>query len=413
MTRPAIDIARAFDDRNLLGAALEDPTTWATWRVILKAAHGLPLDDDEAATFSNLAGGRTAPTQRVSELWCVAGRRSGKSRMAACVAAYTAAFSQHRLAPGEVGHVLVLAPSRDQAKETHGYVAGFLSSSPILRQQVESIGAEEIRLRGRISIGTHAASFRTVRGRTLLAAIFDESAFWRDETSALPDIETYRAVLPALASTNGLLVGISSPYRRIGLLHQKHRDHYGKEGDVLVIQAPTTAFNPTIDPAVIDRARANDPEAAMAEWDAQFRSDIAALLDDATIDAAIDYGRPLELPRRLGVSYVCFVDASAGRHDAFTMCVGHNEGGCFVADVIRGRRPPFDPASVAEEFAALAKDYGCPQVVGDNFSGDWVVNAFRAAGVAYDRPTSRRARFIWRPPRRSTRARLPFPTCRS
>ncbi|MEI9899644.1 MAG: hypothetical protein WDN31_05280 [Hyphomicrobium sp.] len=52
---------------------------------------------------------------------------------------------------------------------------------------------------------------------------------------------------------------------------------------------------------------------------------------------AIDYGRPLELPPRPGITYSAFVDASAGRHDAFCVCIGHKEEGIrFVADVVRG-----------------------------------------------------------------------------
>jgi hypothetical protein len=51
--------------------------------------------------------------------------------------------------------------------------------------------------------------------------VLDEVSFWRDDTTANPDIETYRAILPSLATTNGLLVGISTPYRKMGLLHQK------------------------------------------------------------------------------------------------------------------------------------------------------------------------------------------------
>ena len=43
--------------------------------------------------------------------------------------------------------------------------------------------SEEIRLVGNVVIGIHPAFFRSVRGRTLLAVVFDESAFWRDETS--------------------------------------------------------------------------------------------------------------------------------------------------------------------------------------------------------------------------------------
>ena len=199
-------------------------------------------------------------------------------------------------------------------------------------------------------------------------------------------------MLPALATTGGMLVGISSPYRKVGLLHQKHRDHFGQDGDVLVIKAPTMALNPTIDRGIIDRARKGDPEAARAEWDAEFRSDLSSLLDDAVVDAAINYDRPAELPPRQGLKYSAFVDASAGRHDAFTLCIGHVESQVFVADVLRGRRPPFDPNAVAAEFAGLARLYGCSKVVGDNFAGDWTVQAFKAAGVDYTRSPDPKSR---------------------
>jgi hypothetical protein len=96
-------------------------------------------------------------------------------------------------------------------------------------------------------IAVHSNSFRTIRGRTLIAAIFDEVAFWRDETSATPEIETYRAVLPSLATTNGMLIGISTPYRKLGLLHQKYRDYFGVDhDDVLVVQGGAQTFNSTL-----------------------------------------------------------------------------------------------------------------------------------------------------------------------
>jgi hypothetical protein len=68
---PKISIDDALTDRQLLGAALEDLDSWSTWRVILKAAFGEPLTDDELSLFKTLAGGRSAPAERVSELWVV------------------------------------------------------------------------------------------------------------------------------------------------------------------------------------------------------------------------------------------------------------------------------------------------------------------------------------------------------
>jgi hypothetical protein len=282
--------------------------------------------------------------------------------------------------------VLVLAASRQQASVVFNYARGALEASPLLADQIDTVTADEIRLKSGVVIAVHSNSYRTIRGRTLRAVIFDEVAYWRDETSAAPDIETYRAVLPALVTTAGLLVGISSPYRRRGLLHDRHRDFFGKDDEeVLVVQGPSRLFNPTLDEGYIARARESDPEAARAEWDGEFRSDLTALLEDELIEAAIERGRPLELPPRPEHSYVAFVDASAGRHDAFCIGIAHREGERVVADVIRGRKPPFDPAGVAAEYADLAKGYGCAHVVGDNYSGEWVSQAFEKNGVSYRR----------------------------
>ncbi|MEZ0280570.1 hypothetical protein [Methyloceanibacter sp.] len=243
----------------------------------------------------------------------------------------------------------------------------------------------EIRLRGGVTIAVHPASYRTVRGRTILACIADETAYWRDETSALPDIETYRAVMPSLASVKGLWIGIGSPYRKVGLLFAKHRDHYGVKGDdVLVVQGNSCTFNPTLDAGMIAQAERDDPEAAASEWHALFRSDLASLLDDAVIDASVGHGRPLELLPRLGTSYHCFVDASAGRHDAFSIAIGHVEHERFTCDLIRGTRPPFDPGTVAGEYAALAKEYRCRRIIGDAYAGEWVAGAFKDAGLIYE-----------------------------
>lgn len=73
-------------------------------------------------------------------------------------------------------------------------------------------------------------------GRTILAAIFDEVAFWQDESSANPDKEIHRAVMPALAASNGPLIAISTPYRKVGLLHERHKAFFGTDDpDILVM----------------------------------------------------------------------------------------------------------------------------------------------------------------------------------
>jgi hypothetical protein len=209
-------------------------------------------------------------------------------------------------------------------------------------------------------------------------------SFWKDEQSALPDLETYRAVLPSLATSNGLLCAISTPYRRQGLLHTKWRDHYGQDDDdVLVTQGGSLTFNPTLNKRVIDSHSQADPEAALAEWHGEFRNDLSSLFDDELIDMAIDVSRPPELAPVAGVKYRAFVDPSGGRHDAACMAIAHKDRDMVVVDVLRGVSAPHDPEIVAQDFAKLAKAYGCHEITGDRFSGAWVEQAFVKAGVRY------------------------------
>jgi hypothetical protein len=384
----AITIDRALLDKNLLGAALGNGETWRVWCVCLKAAFALPLTDAEREIFIAIAGDRGLPKHRIKELWAVCGRRSGKTRIAAAISAFIAAIVQHKLAPGEVGYVLLLAASRSQASIAFSYVCGFLEASPILRQQVESMTADEVRLKGNVVIGVHAGSYRTIRGRSLLAVVGDETSFWRDIDSAQPDVEIYRACMPALAASKGLWVGISTGYRRLGLLYQKWRDHYGQDGDdVLVVQGASSTFNPSLDLGMIERAKAADPEAAESEWCGGFRADISAFLDDPTVEAAVDYSRPVELPPQSGLFYKAFTDASGGRHDHYTVAIAHKDrtSGQFVIDVVRGVAPPFDPMQATKEFAALLREYRVSSVVGDNFAQEWVQAAWSSCNMRYVR----------------------------
>jgi hypothetical protein len=68
----------------------------------------------------------------------------------------------------------------------------------------------------------------------------DECAFWADGDSASAAAkEVYNAAtIPTLATAGGLLVGISTPYKKSGLLYEKCSKRSGPDNpDVLVIQA--------------------------------------------------------------------------------------------------------------------------------------------------------------------------------
>ena len=267
-----ISIADAMSDVNLLGATLGNPETWGTWRAVLKAAFALEMSAEEQALFAEVSGGRALPQKRVGPLFVIAGRRYGKGRIAALVLVFLACFLDHskRLAPGEVGYCLCLSWTLRQAQLVLAYAKSMLEASPILAQQVLSSNTEEIRLKGNIVIASHPASFKSIRGRSLLAVCLDELSMFRVEsTSANPDVEVVRAtehgLMAPTGTEHGMTIAISTPYGEQGLLYDRYQQCFGKDDpECLVLRGGTRTFNPTQSQARIDAKLAADPEGARA-----------------------------------------------------------------------------------------------------------------------------------------------------
>ena len=150
---------------------------------------------------------------------------------------------------------------------------------------------------------------------------------------------------------------------------------------MLVWQAPTLAMNPGLDPAIVAEAYEADPEAAEAEYGAQFRSDLSDFVSREAVEACVIPGR-IELPR--ATRHVAFVDPSGGSADAMTLGIAHTEHGVAVLDCLRERKPPFSPEDVVQDFAAVLKSYGLSSVTGDRYGGEWPRERFRTHGITYD-----------------------------
>jgi hypothetical protein len=363
MTRSGFSFAEACTDPYLFGPWFTGGS-WARWRVVDKALFGERLDLAEAATFKELTGRDDTPDKPATEAWLIVGRRGGKDVKAAAIAVYLATIGaelfgwRQRLTRGEKGVVQVLAVDRDQAKVCFEYCRAFLEQ-PMLKRLVQRETADTIELGNGINIEVTTNDQRRVRGRTVVAAIFDEIAHWRSENTANPDREVYRAVKPAMVTIPGaLLIGISSPYARRGLLWQKHQAHWGKAGSVLVIKAPTWLMNPTVsrDGETIAEAYDTDPEWASAEYGAEFRSDLESLLRLEAVQACIEEG-VRERPPDRNLRYTAFCDPSGGSSDSMTLAIAHREGpkdaATVILDVTREVKPPFNPEAVTLEFADL------------------------------------------------------------
>jgi hypothetical protein len=380
---PTISIRKALADKKLLGSVLAGDS-WQPWRTLLIAAMGEKLNDEERATFTALTGRPTEPGQRVEELVAVIGRRGGKSRAMALLAAYVGGLCKHQLVRGETGVVLLIAPDQRQAKIALDYCAAALEQSPILKQLIKNQSADTLELTNGINIEVRSASFRRLRGPTYVAVIADEAAFWySDEFSANADTEILNAVRPGLATTQGPLILASSPYAKRGVLWETHRQHFGKDGDplILVAQGASRDFNPTLLQSVVDRALERDSAAASAEYLAQFRSDIEGFVSYEVVSACV--GGHFEMAPLEQHRYFAFVDPSGGSGDSMTMAIAHKEGDRAVIDLIREVRPPFNPETVVDDFCIVLKTYRVGRVVGDRYAGEWPREQFRKRGIGY------------------------------
>lgn len=382
MSVPPVTIRDAMTDPALFGDQFGGDS-FAAWRALLAAFYGLELSDDERAILLDLTGRESLPESAFAELWLAIGRRGGKSQIAALIAVYEALFRDHRakLSPGEVATVMAIAADRKQARSVMRYTSGLVNGNAMLRRAVIRESSEAIEFDNRAVIEVHTASHRAVRGYTLSCCILDEIAFWHVD-GANPDKEIVTGLRPGLATLGGKLVALSSPYAKRGVLWDTHKRHFaGTSERVLVAQAPTLTMNPTLDPAIVADAMRDDPEAAKAEYLAQFRTDISNLIDVGLIEDCTR-PKPLELPPVSDVTYHAFVDPAGGGADEFTMAIGHEEQGHCVVDLVRGRTG--SPADIVAEYAPILKRYGIKRVTGDRYSGRWVRDEFDTHGIAYD-----------------------------
>jgi hypothetical protein len=381
--KPRIALRKAFADKQLLGAVLAGPT-WRAWRVLMIAAMGERLTDDERVTFTQLTGRATEPGERVEELVAVVGRRGGKSRAMATLATYIGGLCDHSLVRGERGVVLLIAPDQRQAAIALDYATAAFEQSPILKQLIANRNSDTLTLTTGISIEVRAASFRRLRGNTFCAVVCDEAAFWySDEFSSNADVEILNAVRPGLATTGGPLIVASSPYAKRGVLWSTHKRHYGADGDPLILVAQGTSrdFNPSLPQSVVDRALERDHAAASAEYLAQFRTDIETFVPYEVVQACIgDHNEMAPLPNP---TYHAFVDPSGGSADSFTLAISHRDGERFIIDAIREIRPPFSPEAVIDDLATLVKSYRIARVVGDRYAGEFPRELFRKRGIHY------------------------------
>jgi hypothetical protein len=148
-----LTIVDALKDRRLFGALPEfhDLSSWSRWLVFLKATFGLALDDAELAIFRQHTGRSVPRPGGYPEAVAVVGVQSGKSFIAAMIAALAAAVTDLR----DVWAILVSQDARAALRTVFRYAERPFEEVPALRHMVVNATAGAIELRNGVTIAAY------------------------------------------------------------------------------------------------------------------------------------------------------------------------------------------------------------------------------------------------------------------
>jgi hypothetical protein len=384
-----MDILEAFEDPKVFGRFFKPKDSWTNWKIFLKTVYGLPLERNEQKLYRKCTGRKALPPKEgFEEFYAIVGRRGGKSRIMSLIAVYEALYGgwEKYLDPGETATIFIIGTDKKQGKIVFNYCRALLGSfsGRVMRDQAESL-----LLNNSVELVIQAANFRGARGYSTAAIILDELAFFRTEESANPAEEIVNALLPSLLP-EGKLIGISTPYSKFGYLYDTYKEYYGVQGEdsgILVWQADTLTMNPTYRKTTIARMRKKDPEASVAEYDAQFREDIYSYLTDEQIDDSTDQGIKQRPPVQ-NIKYKSFVDVSGGRSDSFSFSIAHQEDingeVKVIVDYTYEAIPPYIVNHEVEHCCNMIKRYGIYEITGDKFGGELTTQLFKKQGIQYN-----------------------------
>ncbi len=175
--RPSI--IEFMEDRRLFGDTFIGPS-WRPWKIILRAAYGLPLSKREKSWFCAHTG-RTRyapPPGGWAEMLVIVGRQSGKTRVAALVAGYEAAFPIKTPDVGSYFATLVAQDQRNALRTLLDYARHPFLTSPPLKAEVSGGVTDVLTLRTGVKLAAYPCSPASVRGPRNVVAICDELAFF-------------------------------------------------------------------------------------------------------------------------------------------------------------------------------------------------------------------------------------------
>ncbi len=333
------------------------------------------------------------------------GRGSGKTTMCAAFAVYKAVTHDiSKVGPGDVPVVITIAPDKETAKLSIRMAREMIRLAPSLERLIVSDTTDIIQLRrpdGRsVRIEAFAASKggTTVRGRSVMAFLFDEAEFFTSNgvgegrEFAVNDRDIFRALKPRLMR-NGKGMLISTPWPVETLMGEMFDENWGKCKTAVAIKAPTILVRGD-DPDIVfmvEDEMSKDPENARRELFCELDGFTGGEFFDANaLMTSLEECKDFPLP--FNPSWPVAVGCDLGfTRDSSAIVVVQYDGKYYRLVHAEEMRPkvgaPLVPGVVMKRFAEIAKRYGAEGVVADSYYRESLKEQIKDAGlVVYDAP---------------------------
>lgn len=347
-------------------------------RVMLKCLYGIQLDDEYLNPIYDVIKEKVighftekgflkwlydnkrcnyaeVPSKPIKELVVVAGRRSGKSLIAACIIGYElyklAKYedpAKHYGKPTQASiKILNVAPTDEQASLVFDAASTAIAHCPTLKNRLANKTQEYFALwtnedlkqgknKASLSFLTGGCSSNGLRGHDAILICLDEMAFFLNNGGKMSGDEVYGALKPSILQFkgDGKTICISSPHAKYGKFYDLYNDGMQeKESTTLVFQMYTAMVNPdniTSDDLKLERRRNRNK--FLAEYGAEFSDSVSAWVDDSD-EFMLCVDPTFKKPHRgeYDTKYYAGLDIGM-KNDGTALSIVHEEDGEIVLD---------------------------------------------------------------------------------